>query len=618
VIERRVERLGEETLEALRLAAVIGREFDLRLLCAALGIEEVSLLDRVEAAMAASLLSESSEQIGRFRFAHALINRTLYEGIGATRRAHTHQRVAEALEELYGADPGDHLGELALHWRLAAVPVNKARAADYALKAGRRALENLAPAEAVQYFADAVEQIGRADSPARCEALIGLGEAQRQSGFAAFRETLLEASRIASELGDPELAARAALANSRGTSVPGARDEERLAAIARALELDEPPNPVRRAQLLALEAMELSWDPDLARRKALADEALALIRCTSDTGALAAVLQRAFFAIRSPETLEERRGLAAELADCATKLGDPALAFWAQAVSVDSFVEHGELSGARDAAARAHALAEELGQPTLMWFECFTRGGLELLRGDLAAGERLAEQAFQLGQEAGQPDAFLIYGSQIAFIRSLQGRGKEIIEVLRQSASAFAGVPSFHAGLALSLCSLDLHDEARAILEQATSDRFERYGATVTTLIALAQYADVAFVLSDARAAAILYERLKPFADQIVWADTQGYGHVRMYLGVLAAVLGDHKRADEYLQFACEFHEANDIPLWAARSHLAWAQALADQGDWRGVCEHATRALELSQEHGYGAYESRAAALVAAQSAAEA
>jgi DNA-binding SARP family transcriptional activator len=92
VIERRVERLGDETLEALRLAAVIGREFDLRLLCAALGVEEVSLLDRVEAAMAASLLSESSEQIGRFRFAHTLINRTLYEDISATRRAHSPAR----------------------------------------------------------------------------------------------------------------------------------------------------------------------------------------------------------------------------------------------------------------------------------------------------------------------------------------------------------------------------------------------------------------------------------------------------------------------------------------------------------------------------------------------
>src|SRR6516225_6382806 len=184
VIERRVERLGEETLEALRLAAVIGREFDLRLLCAALGVEEVSLLDRVEAAMAASVLAESSDQVGRFRFVHALINQTLYGGITATRRARMHQRVAEALEELYGQDPGEHLAELALHWRLAAVSVDKTKAADYALKAGRRALASLAPTEAVKLFTDAVELSADKHSRERCEALIGLGEAQLQTGVA--------------------------------------------------------------------------------------------------------------------------------------------------------------------------------------------------------------------------------------------------------------------------------------------------------------------------------------------------------------------------------------------------------------------------------------------------
>ena len=34
------------------------------------------------------------------------------------------------------------------------------------------------------------------------------------------------------------------------------------------------------------EAMELSWDPDFARRKALADEALALARSAGDKGRL--------------------------------------------------------------------------------------------------------------------------------------------------------------------------------------------------------------------------------------------------------------------------------------------------------------------------------------------
>ena len=105
VIERRVERLGEESLEVLRLAAVVGREFDLELLSAVVETDEARLLDHLETAVAASVLAESSDQVGRFRFAHALINQTLYEGLGATRRARMHQRVAQALEELYGRRP---------------------------------------------------------------------------------------------------------------------------------------------------------------------------------------------------------------------------------------------------------------------------------------------------------------------------------------------------------------------------------------------------------------------------------------------------------------------------------------------------------------------------------
>jgi hypothetical protein len=72
------------------------------------------------------------------------------------------------------------------------------------------------------------------------------------TGDAAYRETLLEASRIASALEDAELAAKATLANNRGTSsVFGQVDDARLAAIERAIELDDPPEHSRRAPLFA-------------------------------------------------------------------------------------------------------------------------------------------------------------------------------------------------------------------------------------------------------------------------------------------------------------------------------------------------------------------------------
>ena len=618
VIERRVERLGSEALEVLTQAAVIGRVFDLALLESILEIDESRLLDHLEAAVGASLLGESSERLGQFRFAHALINQTLYEGLGATRRARMHGRVAQALEGLYGRDPGEHLSELALHWRLAAVSVDRAKAADYALRAGRRALESLAPAEAVKLFADAVELTADVDSRERCEALIGLGEAQLQTGDAAYRETLLEASRIASTLADAELAARAALANSRGfASVAGETDERRLAAIERAIELDDPPQPARRARLLALQALELLYQPDYRRRWALAEEAVALARQTGDARTLAIVLRQAFYAYWSAQTLELRTAIATELADCTAEVQDPALQWWAHIIELHAYAAQGELARARAALERTQRVAEELGQPTLRWFSTFHAAAWGLLHGDLAAAQRSAERAFAIGQEAGEPDALLIYGIQLSFVIRAQGRGQEIIAMIEQRSNASPGIAALRAGLAWTLCWLDRRAEATTILKQAASDRFAHILPASDELSALLLYADAAVQTGDVDASSILYERIEPFADQIDWNAATSWGHVRMYLGLLAALLGKHDQADQHLGFACEFQEANGILLPAARAQLGWAEALAARGDAPRAREHAARALQLSREHGYRLFEERAAALIETQSATE-
>ena len=620
VIERRVERLGDRPLEVLRRAAVVGRVFDVELLAASSDIEESELLDHLEVAVAASLLSESTERVGEFRFAHALINQTLYESLGSTRRARMHQRVAQALEELYGQDPRERLAELALHWRLAAVSVDKAKAADYALKAGQQALENLAPAEAVKLLRNAVELSGDDDSRERCEALIGLGTAQRQIGDPAHRETLLEASRIASELKDGELAAGAALANYResaGSRTFGEVDQERIDAIERAIELDDTPGPARRARLLALQAQELSWEPDFAHRQVLAEEAITLARSAEDTRALVDVLQTAFRALLTANTLELRSALASELAGLAADLRDPAIQLAAHEFTHHICVERGEFARAHHAIERWKTAAEELAQPTAQWVNAFVLAGLELLHGHLDVGERLAGQAFQIGQESVPTDAAQVFGGQLGFIRRYQDRANELIERQEKALSTHPGVVAWRAGLAASLCWLDRRAEASSILDDAASDGFEHVAPAPSMLATLALYAEAAAQTRHASAAGALYARMEPFSGQLVWMTVQGYGHVRLWLGMLASVLGEYERAAEQLAFACEFHEANDMPLWAARGHLGWAEALASD-DAAGARKHASRALELSREHGYGAFEKRAVALIETESPAEA
>ncbi len=156
-------RLGDGPREVLTAASVVGRRFDLEVLTSS-WIGEDEVLDAIEAAVGASVLVESFERVGRFSFTHALINHTLYEALSAARRARMHLQVAEALEDLYGTDSDEHLGELALHWRLATVAVDKPKAAGYSLRAGQQALDRLAPAEAARLFGDAIELLGAGET----------------------------------------------------------------------------------------------------------------------------------------------------------------------------------------------------------------------------------------------------------------------------------------------------------------------------------------------------------------------------------------------------------------------------------------------------------------------
>ena len=611
VVERRIATLGDRAREVLTVAAVIGRSFDLVLLSRLVEISEGELLDELEAAVVASLLSESSERVGRFSFEHALINHTLYDGLGATRRARTHLSVAEALEDLYGSDSDEQLAELALHWRLATVSVDKEKAARYSLRAGQLALDSLAPAEAVRLFADALELTGTAASRARCEVLTGLGEAQRLTGDPAYRETLLEACTIASTRNDPDLAARAALANNRGfISVAGEVDQDRIDAIERAIELDQPAQPARRARLLALEAQELTYAPEVEQRRRLTDQAIALARDAGDARTLAEVLRNAYQAYWSADTLKLRAAFMPELLASASAAHDPALLFWAHIYDFHAHVELGDLEHAQAALERAQAIAAEVAQPTLSWLAKFNAASWAQLRGELQTAEELAEQAFQIGQEAGEPDAALNYGGCLQNVRLLQGRGQELVAMVEQSVAAYPGIVAWRAGLAQYLCWLDRPAEAAAIVRDAATDRFATVQWDPVRLTALALFAEAASMAGELDAAAILYGLIEPYGDQIVWNGTVAYGHASMYLGLLAAALGRHEQADEQFAIATEFHETKQLPVWAARAHLGWAEALANRGERDRA--HAERALELSRQHGYRLFETRATAILTA------
>ena len=284
VVGQRVRSLGVETHQVLSLASVIGRDFELELLERVADLGTDDLVDVCDAAAAAQLLRHS-DRGADYSFAHALIGHTLYEEISPSRRARAHRSIALALEELTGGTPGRRVGELAFHWAQATRSGDSAKAVAYAGLAGSRALATLAPAEAVRWYTQALDLLGDAAEPdrERAELLVGLGDAQRQVGIAAYRETLLEAAVVAERAGDSELLARAALTNNRGwQSRIGDADQDRLAVLRSALDRTTSDNAATRARLLALFATEQIYTASLAQRLSITRDAIGLARASGD------------------------------------------------------------------------------------------------------------------------------------------------------------------------------------------------------------------------------------------------------------------------------------------------------------------------------------------------
>ncbi|MCL4267752.1 MAG: protein kinase [Anaerolineae bacterium] len=157
-IQARVSRLPDAAQEALRWAAIIGREFDFGVLQQASDMEEETLIDALETAVRAQLISERKpDRYTRVRageetfvFAHALTVTALRESMSVIRRRRLHGRAAAALAQRY---PDDYEA-LAYHNAEAG---DIANARHYYTKAGHRALAVHTNQQAERHYRAALE-----------------------------------------------------------------------------------------------------------------------------------------------------------------------------------------------------------------------------------------------------------------------------------------------------------------------------------------------------------------------------------------------------------------------------------------------------------------------------
>jgi class 3 adenylate cyclase/tetratricopeptide (TPR) repeat protein len=618
VVGQRLSRLSDDVNRALALASVVGQVFSADVLLAAGDLAEDALYAALEEAGAASLLVEIAAPVAQYRFSHALVRATLYDELTAARRVALHRRVGEAIERLYGEALDDQLPALAHHWSRAAAPAPDAlRAVDYSARAGDRALAQLANDEAMGYYRQALELLevtgGHTGAARRLNLLISLGEAQRRSGDAAHRETLLEAVQLAGQLGDVRAMARAALANNRGTfSVLGSVDRERVEALEAALAAVGHAEPALRARLLGNLALELIWSGEEDRRRALTDEALALARAHGDTAVQAALIMARWATSWNPTMARERLELATELLGIAERTADPHVRFWGWWRRTLAFMELGDIDEARASHQQAIEQANDLGQP-------FARScaGLSLVveamaSGRLAEAEQLALQVLALVRDSGQPDAYAYDVALMAAIRYEQGRLGEMETAVRDLSGQLPAVPFFRALLALCQCQLGRDDDARStfapLREEPGRHIFDYYAAPTAALLAM-----VASELGDADAAARLAGIIAPYANQVASHPMVWFGSFHHHMALLATTLGRYSEAEAYFLDAAATHQRLDSPNWLARTRLECARMLLRRnasGDAERAHSMLRAALDTARELGLGGIERQAVALL--------
>jgi class 3 adenylate cyclase len=626
VVGRRLARLSDDTNQALRIAAVVGPEFDLRVVQAAGVLSEEALVSAVEEAAAARVVTEVSAS--RYRFAHALVRATLYDSLTGARQVTLHRKAAEAIETIHQSNLDDYVPALAHHWAKASAPVtDTTRAVEYARRAGDRALAQLAHDEAVSYYASALDLLdaGGVDpaDPRRVELLIGRGEAQRRAGDRSYSQTLLDAARLAQDLGDAEALARAALANTRGNiwSAPLQVDAARVEVLEAAITSVGDANLALRARLLGTLGLELCWETDSRRRLTLSEEALRIASSLGDSVTLAHVLLARDYTISAPENAVERFAATAQLLEIAEQLGDPVVASRALSVRWKVAMELADVEEAERSLARNERLIADLGQPILTWATMHHRAALMALRGE-AGAEAAILAAYEFGLATiGQPDVgFFVFSLRRTFLWD-RGRIGEIEEWTRQvmermySNREFEDYPVVKGAYASVLVEMGNHEAAIPIFDELATTGFAHPPNNVGWLMFTTECAWVCARLGRTDCVPRLRSMLEPYPDQLILGGFGGWvtGPVAFYLAMLATTIGDWPEADAQFAAAAATHERITAPTSLARTRLEWARMLLARsapGDPERAHDLLRQALVTARALGLPPIERDAAALL--------
>jgi tetratricopeptide (TPR) repeat protein len=580
VIDRRLNRLTESCNRLLAVAAVEGRDFDLNVVSEAAGLPASDVLEILDEAVDAHLVTETGHGPGRYRFAHALVREVVYTGLRATERARLHHGVGEAIERHQQAETDARLAELAHHFLQCATIGDADKAVEYASRAGRLALDMLAYEQAAGHLEGALRALTFAhqdDGYRRGELLLVLGEAQRAAGdLAPARASYEQAATVAKRIGAAELLARAALGLGVEFTV-GVVDDVEIRLLEEALTaLGNGDSPLR-ARVLARLAKALLWTRQEDRRAALSEQAVQVARRVGDPGTLAAVLHDRHMAIWGFANAEERLDITGEEIDLAERCGDRDLAVRARASRIANLLELGDIHALEMEIARHDHETRQLRQLQYRWHIPLLRASQAAIAGRFPEAEQLAEDGLEVGQRAHHQGVLLFHLGAVMAIRFGQGRFPETLGVLQATEQRYPSVAVWRCGMAYALVEAAHEDEALVEFERQVRDEFALVARDHLWTTCMAFLALTCAALHDAHRAAQLYELLLPYArynNRMTRIGIGSLGPIAHYLGLLAATMTRWDAAANHFDAAMQTSTRMAAPVFLANSRYHYAQTI--------------------------------------------
>jgi DNA-binding SARP family transcriptional activator len=554
VLHRRLAQLPSETVELLRLAAVVGREVDLLTLQAAGNLDAERVIALLEPAVESGVMGED-HVTWQWRFSHALVQESLVAGLSRLAAARLHSRVVTVLERRGARDV-----ERLAHHGFAAVPVLGAEPARrYATAAATAARDRLAHVEAAEHTRRALSLLGPdGDHGERVDLLVALGDDLLCAGhLLQAQDTVGEALALARSLDDPDRLAAAAsvwggvtLWNWRGYGIV---DEQLVQLLTDLADRAARSDPGLQARLLGTLGVELAYSERRSAGVDAATRAVEVARSTGDAAVLGRALNNYSLVTWGSSDRVERRLAASDEALALAGRGLSARTeFFALLHRGPLRLHLGDVAGFEADLAAATRVGAALTGPEVQPHLAYQETGRAMVRGDWALAEHLGATANELYRSTSMWGAAACTSLHAFTFRRHDGRIGEALDQLVDAGDEL-GVPLLQALAVVAAAEAGDREEARR-LSRRWPPADPQDWTTDSYVVALA---DRALLLDGDVDAA--YVRLLPYAGRfvVVGTATAYWGPYDDVLARLAEARGDASTATAHRAASARLREAS-------------------------------------------------------------